>query len=194
MPYCGALSKYLTPLTDPSFFPDASSSSTPTQSPVWNCVAPTKRTVPIRPSLSSIFCPTDSGGVLMSPVMYRVPVTGRTFDLECCSDPVRYFSLFVVWSVNTESGRREDLVDDVLMFQEATRADGHLTSLHICPTTSTLEHCYSLFMFARDWYGGCEQVDDSIQYDTSYHYQLQQSHFEAQNIPLIRSQLKSKDG
>ena len=59
MPCPCSQSKYRSPLTEPSFFPVASSSSTPTQSPVWKCVVPTKRTVATRPSLSSIFWPTE---------------------------------------------------------------------------------------------------------------------------------------
>ena len=58
MPYPCSHSKYLCPLTEPSFLPVASSSSTPTQSPVWKVVVPTKRTVAIRPSFSSILWPT----------------------------------------------------------------------------------------------------------------------------------------
>ena len=57
MPCPWAHWKYRSPLTEPSFFPVASSSSTPTQSPVWKDVVPTNRTVATRPSLSSIFCP-----------------------------------------------------------------------------------------------------------------------------------------
>lgn len=65
IPYPCAHWKYLSPLTEPSFFPVASSSSTPTQSPVWKCVIPTKRTIATRPSLSSIFCPTERDAVLI---------------------------------------------------------------------------------------------------------------------------------
>lgn len=65
MPYPAAHSKYRFPWTEPSFFPLCSSSSTPTQSPVWNDVVPTYRTVPTRVSLSSIFCPGARGGLLL---------------------------------------------------------------------------------------------------------------------------------
>uniref|UniRef100_A0A1Y1K353 Uncharacterized protein n=1 Tax=Photinus pyralis TaxID=7054 RepID=A0A1Y1K353_PHOPY len=39
-PYCGRHSKYLTPSTDPSFFPRGSSNSIPHHSPSANSVAP----------------------------------------------------------------------------------------------------------------------------------------------------------
>ena len=46
--------KYRSPLTAPSFFPEVSSSSTPTHSPVWKEVVPAKRTRAKRPSFSSM--------------------------------------------------------------------------------------------------------------------------------------------
>src|SRR6202012_1742322 len=65
IPYPCSHWKYRSPLTEPSFFPVASSSSTPTHSPVWKDVVPTKRTIAIRPSLSSIFWPARSVGLLI---------------------------------------------------------------------------------------------------------------------------------
>lgn len=65
MPYPAAHSKYRFPWTEPSFLPLCSSSSTPTHSPVWKDVVPTNRTVPMRVSLSSIFCPGASVGLLL---------------------------------------------------------------------------------------------------------------------------------
>lgn len=61
MPYGAVQSKYRLPWTDPSFFPDGSSSTTPTHCPSANAVVPTKRTVPNRPSFNSTFWPTDHG-------------------------------------------------------------------------------------------------------------------------------------
>jgi len=73
MPWLGWQSKYLTPLTLPSFFPVASSSSTPTQVPSRNCtdswlglhrnhhrtcVGPTKRTTPFLSFSRSTRTPT----------------------------------------------------------------------------------------------------------------------------------------
>lgn len=65
MPYNGAHLKYRCPWTEPSFFPDGSSSSTPTQSPVWKEVVPMNRMKPMRSSLRAIFCPRHSSGVLI---------------------------------------------------------------------------------------------------------------------------------
>ena len=52
MPWPGSQSKYLCPWTEPSFLPDWSSNSRPTQSPGANSVDPAKRTVAVRPSPS----------------------------------------------------------------------------------------------------------------------------------------------
>jgi hypothetical protein len=57
-------SKYLSPLTLPSFLPLSSSSSTPTQSSEANRVCPTNRTVAMRPSLSWTVWPTASSAML----------------------------------------------------------------------------------------------------------------------------------
>lgn len=65
MPYPSSHSKYLSPLTEPSFLPVGSSSSTPIQSPVWKDVEPTKRTVATRPSFNSIFWPMDTDVVFI---------------------------------------------------------------------------------------------------------------------------------
>ena len=52
MPCSGAQAKYRSPFTLPSFLPLASSSSMPTHRPAAKAVSPTKRTVPLSPSLS----------------------------------------------------------------------------------------------------------------------------------------------
>lgn len=57
IPWSGSQSKYRLPWTEPSFFPEASSSSTPIQSPSRNRVSPTNRTVAMRPSPSSTMAP-----------------------------------------------------------------------------------------------------------------------------------------
>lgn len=54
IPQPGAHVKYLSPWTEPSFFPVASSSSTPIQSPGAKLAAPTKRITALRPSGSEI--------------------------------------------------------------------------------------------------------------------------------------------
>ena len=58
IPYPCGQAKYRWPWTSPSFFPVASSSSTPTHSPVAKWVLPAKRTVAVRPSESSTDWPT----------------------------------------------------------------------------------------------------------------------------------------
>lgn len=58
IPWPGFDSKYRVPCTEPSFFPDGSSNSTPTQRPSAKAVSPTKRIIPMRPSLSSMIWPT----------------------------------------------------------------------------------------------------------------------------------------
>lgn len=58
MPWPGGQSKYRCPCTAPSFFPEASSSSIPIQSPRAKWVLPTNCTVAVTPFESSTVCPT----------------------------------------------------------------------------------------------------------------------------------------
>jgi hypothetical protein len=51
-------SKYRSPLTLPSFFPELSSSSTPTHSPIWKLVRPRNRIVAVRPSVRRTVWPS----------------------------------------------------------------------------------------------------------------------------------------
>ena len=66
MPWSCSHSKYRFPLTEPSFLPLASASSTPTQSPVWKWVGPKKRIVAMRSSFNSIVWPTESEEAFMA--------------------------------------------------------------------------------------------------------------------------------
>ena len=60
-------SKYRSPPTLPSFLPDASSSSTPTQTPGAKAVWPAKRMMASRPSLSWTLRPSASSDKDMLP-------------------------------------------------------------------------------------------------------------------------------
>lgn len=51
-------SKYRSPLTLPSFFPELSSSSTPTHSPVWKFVRPRNRMTAVRPLMRRTVWPS----------------------------------------------------------------------------------------------------------------------------------------
>ena len=51
-------SKYRSPLTLPSFFPELSSSCSPTHSPVWKLVRPRNRMIAVRPSVSRTVWPS----------------------------------------------------------------------------------------------------------------------------------------
>lgn len=75
MPRPGSHSKYLCPLTAPSFLPEKSSNSTPSQSPSAKCVSPTKRmTASFRSFPSSIVCPTSNSD--KSPIsLYALPTS-----------------------------------------------------------------------------------------------------------------------
>lgn len=57
MPLPMSQSKYRSPWTLPSFLPDPSSSSTPTQAPGAKAVSPTKRMTALRPSARRTTCP-----------------------------------------------------------------------------------------------------------------------------------------
>jgi hypothetical protein len=57
-PCCGGQSKYLSPLTEPSFLPSGSSSSKPIHCPSLKETSPMKRTMPTLPSAIWTFCPT----------------------------------------------------------------------------------------------------------------------------------------
>lgn len=69
MPLPMAHSKYCSPLMLPSFFPEPSPNSTPTQAPGANIVSPTKRTIASRPSARRTVCPTARSDIVS--VCYR---------------------------------------------------------------------------------------------------------------------------
>lgn len=71
MPNPGSQSKYRSPWTDPSFFPESSVNSTPIQSPSAKLVAPMYRTVACRPSVRVITQPEDRSAILI--VAERAP-------------------------------------------------------------------------------------------------------------------------
>lgn len=64
MPLPMSQSKYRSPWTLPSFLPEPSSSSTPTQTPGAKAVSPTKRTTALRPSARRMTCPGISSVIL----------------------------------------------------------------------------------------------------------------------------------
>jgi hypothetical protein len=66
-PCSGGQSKYLSPLTEPSFFPSPSSSSKPIHSPSLNETPPMKRMIPTLPSAIWTFCPTLKDIVIAVP-------------------------------------------------------------------------------------------------------------------------------
>lgn len=65
MPNPGSQSKYRSPCTEPSFFPESSFNSTPIHSPSAKLVAPMYRTVACRPSVSVTTQPVDSSAMLI---------------------------------------------------------------------------------------------------------------------------------
>lgn len=64
MPFPMSQSKYRSPWTLPSFLPEPSSSSTPTQAPGAKAVSPTKRMTALRPSVRRITCPGTRSVIL----------------------------------------------------------------------------------------------------------------------------------
>ena len=83
MPWLASQSKYRSPLTEPSFFPVPSSSSTPTHSPGANPVAPRNRTTACRPSLSSIVCPTPSARLAIVEDLSQLLMSESLESQEC---------------------------------------------------------------------------------------------------------------
>jgi hypothetical protein len=74
-PCCGGQSKYLSPRTEPSFFPSGSSSSSPSHSPSLKETAPAKRTNPSLPSEMRTLWPN-----LNCDDMVVVRELGRTYE------------------------------------------------------------------------------------------------------------------
>ena len=98
MPCPGGQSKYLCPCTAPSFFPDASSSSIPIQSPGAKWVLPMNCTVAWTPVESSTVCPAwksessgivpeNHGSIYLSFCLINSSTLGPSFVLD-----------FIVWS------------------------------------------------------------------------------------------------
>lgn len=74
----------LCPLTDPSFLPDASSNSTPHQSPDANCVEPLKRKIPTR-------LPDAFLTITRSPVSGIMPKSHKSFHIKIFATQNHHF-------------------------------------------------------------------------------------------------------